>query len=249
MNKAEFKAMWDNMQRDGYFVNHPHYCQGDDLVMQPSDNEMDMALRQLDFSLAVLTMPFPYSVELEKSIKRTEPFWLCRMFDLPKSGLAIDLGCGYGRSVSWLRERYEQVIGFDISESIIEKAKENFKDIENVIFFVSDPDQFPSEIRANSADFIYAFTVFQHIHRDYTLSYIRKAAEKLKPGGLFVFNLLCGLNEGIDDGDYGVEWAIGYSKDQAREMLVGVGLTLEKMVQWSAEGAPASWLWISARRS
>lgn len=248
MDKSEFKAMWERMQKDGYFEQHAHYQEVDSSLVRHVDDEMDRTLASLDYSSDDLKLPFPYSVELERSIKRTEPIWLKKLFAIPASGLAIDVGCGYGRTIRWLCNSFDHVIGFDVSASAIEKARENFAMHDNVELLVSDADGFPPEIGPNSADFVYAFTVFQHIPREFTARYVRDAADRLKAGGLFVFNLISEINEELDTGDVGVEWAIGYSRDSARALVESSGLAVERVARWRADGAPASWIWVAARK-
>lgn len=248
MERSEFKAMWESMHKNGYFERHHHYHEVDPSAPDRINEEMDRALASLDYSSDDLNLPFPYSVELEKAVKRTEPVWLRKMFDIPGSGLAIDIGCGYGRSMRWLCASFERVIGFDVSASAIEKARKYLADCNNVDLFVSEPDQFPPGIGSNNADFIYAFTVFQHIPREYTARYVLNAADKLRPNGLLVFNLISGFNEGTDSGGFGVEWVIGYTRDGARALVERAGLSVERMTQWRAEGSQANWLWIAARK-
>ena len=93
---------------------------------------------------------------------------------------------------------------------------------------------------------MYAFTVFQHIPREYTTAYVQQARHNLRPGGLLVFNLLSDINEDLNTGAPGTEWAIGYSSAAASALVELAGLKLHKLVRWRAPGAPASWLWVAA---
>lgn len=248
MKTAEFKAMWDAMHVDGYFEKSNNYPDIANPLQPRSDEPMDRALRALDYSGPSLHFPVPFSPELERSVVHTEPHWLPRMFDIPSSGLAIDIGSGYGRSESWLKDRFDAVVGIDISEHIVERAKAAFKGITNVSFLASTGDGLPQQIADESATFVYAFTVFQHIPRAQTEGYLRDAFRKLKPGGLLVFNLITDAHELVDEGPHGVDWTIGYSRDSATKLIADAGFALEKAVRWSADGAPACWLWIAARK-
>lgn len=246
MNKTEFKAMWENMQADGYFSSHPHYEDYFGKPLTDQDKEMDEIILALDFKQSEIFIPIPYSEALERSAKRTEPLWLPRTFDLPQSGVALDLGCGFGRSVRWLSGQYQQVIGSDISAQVIGTAKELCKDLENVDFYVNEADSLPSEIKPNSIDMAYVFTVFQHIPREYTLELLKKVQLSLKTDGVVVFNLVSMINEDINTGISETEWAIGYSKEQAEELVAQAGLKLQKIVTWSGPETTASWLWVAA---
>lgn len=246
MNKSEFKAMWENMQTDGYFSTHPHY--EDYFGKEPSaeDRKLDEIIMALDFSKADIHIPVPYSEALERSAKRTEPLWLPQTFDLPQSGTALDVGCGFGRSVRWLSEQYQQVIGTDISAQVISTAREICNDLTNVSFFVNEADSLPPEVTASSIDMAYVFTVFQHIPREYSLGLLQQVKSALNDNGVVVFNLVSMINEEINEGVVETEWAIGYSREQAEALVKQAGLHLHKMVTWSGPESAANWLWIAA---
>lgn len=245
---AEFRAMWDNMQADGYFARSHNYPDFADPLHPPDDRPIDTVLRGLDYTAAQLHFPLPFSSELERAVVHTEASWLPQLAELPTRGLAVDIGCGYGRSVAWLKDRFDRVIGIDVSEHIVRQASATFRGCANTEFLLASGDALPDAIADGSADFIYAFTVFQHVPREHTAATLRSAARKLKPGARLVFNLVSGVNEQVNAGPYGIEWTIGYSQQQAIELIERCGLRLDKLVRWTADGAPASWLWLSASR-
>ena len=245
MKSDEFRRMWDEMQRDGYFTNHPHYT--DFLGHTPSkeDLELDNAVIALNFETQNVSMPVPYSDSLERSIKRTESLWLYKMFDLPRTGTALDIGCGFGRSVSWMADNYDKVIGTDISKHVIAAATKNFEHLDNIAFYVNGPDSLPADILPASVDVAYIFTVLQHIPREYTQNILCSVERVLKPGGRVVFNLLSNINEELNEGEQHTEWAIGYSEDQARNLLRDSGLREERLVYWGRPETAINWLWVS----
>lgn len=251
MDQTEFQQMWDKMQADGYFRLHPHYQdwhpdQADARERIPCQHaapELEESILAVDFRQPEIELP-AYSEALEGAMKQVESHWLPRMFDLPTAGTALDIGCGYGRSLEWLHQRFDQAIGVDISEYIIEVAKARFADIANTQFFPCGSDTLPEEIGENSVDWGYCFTVFQHIPREYTLNLLRDTHRVLKPGGRVVFNLVSGVNEGLNDGPNHYEWLIGYSPEQARALVAESGLRLGKWVTWKTPNVPSTWLWL-----
>ncbi|GJM13237.1 MAG: hypothetical protein DHS20C12_16400 [Pseudohongiella sp.] len=247
MKRDYFKSMWEKMQKEGYFQNHADYS--DHFGQEPSHDErvMDAKLLELDFLEDEIFMPFAYSQELERSVKRTESKWLYEMFQLPTSGVALDLGCGFGRTTSWMAERYEKVIASDISTVVIEEAKRNLKALHNIEFCVNDADSIPAEVGNNTLNLAYVFTVFQHIHRDFAASILKELAAALKPEGKVVFNLLSDINEQVDDGAENTEWIIGYSKKQAVALVENSGLKLDRLVRWYRPENEVSWLWVCAQ--
>lgn len=101
-------------------------------------------------------------------------------------GTALEIGCGLGRVCLALAERFDNVIGIDISPEMVKRGSE-LVDRDNVELRVGDgaslagvPDQ--------SIDLVLSFTVFQHIPRVSVIeSYIREAGRVLNPGGVMVF--------------------------------------------------------------
>jgi ubiquinone/menaquinone biosynthesis C-methylase UbiE len=112
---------------------------------------------------------------------------------LPKNleitGNILDVGCGVGRMSFEFAKIANHVIGLDVSNSMIEKAKEyaeKFK-ILNVSFHATDGLKYPM-VNDESVDFIYCVRVMQHVP---TLSIIKAnlsdCARVLKPGGWLIF--------------------------------------------------------------
>ena len=248
MKSDYFKSMWEKMQKEGYFRNHADYR--DHFGQQPSEEErvMDARLLELDFQQDEILMPYGYSQELERSVKRTESKWLYEMFDLPGSGVALDLGCGFGRTTSWMAQQYERVIASDISSVVIEEARKNLQNRKNIEFCVNEADSIPASIAKNSLDLAYIFTVFQHIHREFAAGILTQVTDALKPEGKVVFNLISDINEQVDDGVENTEWIIGYSKQQAIALVEKSGLRVERLVRWYRPENEVSWLWVCATK-
>jgi len=247
MDSKAFQAMWERMQVEGYFSEHAHYRFDHGQAPGAEEQALDARLRELDYSGEAVVFPVPYSEMLERSVKRLEPWWLPRMFDLPQDGAALDIGCGYGRSVNWLRRVYQRVVGVDISAAAIDRALHNLDGAGNVELLTCSGDKLPAALADASFEVAYAFTVFQHIPREYTASLLKDAHRVLKPGGKIAFNLLSGINEQANEGDLDTEWAIGYSEQAASELLSSTGYALEKQVHWSGPGSDVAWLWLLAR--
>jgi SAM-dependent methyltransferase len=197
---------------------------------------------RLDFTAREVVCP-GYSEEFERAIKRNEYYWLPRMFDLPRRGTVLDFGCGFGRSLEWLRFLFERCIGVDISETAVHMAAERFAGIEGIEFMVGPGDGLPRQIADTSVDLVYAFSVLEHIPRPFALANLRAFARVLRPGGCAIFNLLSGINEDADNGTPGTEWRIGYSAMAAAEMIGDAGLRVINRVRWSLADSPACWLW------
>ena len=99
----------------------------------------------------------------------------------PSRGL--DFGCGVGRLIVPLARRCEQVVGVDISPSMLRRAGELCREhgVDNVSWAVSD-----DELREVSGQFdlIHSFIVFQHMHPKRGTAIFRKLLSHLAPGGV-----------------------------------------------------------------
>jgi SAM-dependent methyltransferase len=101
-------------------------------------------------------------------------------------GLAVEIGCGLGRICLALTERFEQVVGYDISTQMLAQAEPLVAGAP-VDLRLTDGASLPG-MADRSADLVLTFTVFQHIPDvDVIRSYIREAGRVLAPGGVFAF--------------------------------------------------------------
>ncbi|GAB4357282.1 MAG: hypothetical protein OHK0021_01610 [Bryobacter sp.] len=102
----------------------------------------------------------------------------------PRARRALEIGCGPGRLLRPMSERFGEVHGVDVSDAMISLAQKRLWDLPHAHAHVgsgADLRQFADD----SFDFIYSYAVFQHIpERDVVMSYWDEAARVLKPGGL-----------------------------------------------------------------
>lgn len=104
----------------------------------------------------------------------------------PVAGTAVEIGCGLGRMCRALARRFDRVIGVDISDEMIVRARELVTE-SNVEFLVSDGSSL-EVVEEGSADLVFTFTVFQHIPDPAVVErYIEEIGRVLKPGGLAIF--------------------------------------------------------------
>jgi SAM-dependent methyltransferase len=100
--------------------------------------------------------------------------------------LAVEIGCGLGRICLALSERFETVIGYDISQEMLQQAKELVGDAA-VELRHTDGADLPG-LADRSADLVVTFTVFQHIPDiEVITAYISEAGRVLADGGVFAF--------------------------------------------------------------
>jgi SAM-dependent methyltransferase len=108
---------------------------------------------------------------------------------LPRTGRALDFGCGLGRLTRALASRFDEVVGVDASRTMIDDATRHNADLDNCRFVLnerSDLSPLPSE----SFDFVLSFITLQHVSsRAAIRAYIREFARVTAPGGIIVFQL------------------------------------------------------------
>ncbi|MBW4473318.1 MAG: class I SAM-dependent methyltransferase [Stenomitos rutilans HA7619-LM2] len=96
---------------------------------------------------------------------------------------ALDFGCGTGRIVIPLAKIAEQVVGLDVSDSMLGEASQNCEEysMNNIILIKSD-DSLSS--LSGKFDFIHSFLVFQHIAPSRGKHILINLLKHLEDGGI-----------------------------------------------------------------
>ena len=121
----------------------------------------------------------------------------CASLNRPEErNVALDFGCGVGRLTRALSTRYANVIGVDISSSMIGRAKELHADLPNVRFVENvQPDlRFVDDA---SIDFIYSVITLHHMPAALQRNYIAEFMRVLSPRGLATFQIASGYDSDL----------------------------------------------------
>lgn len=112
-----------------------------------------------------------------------------RRFGPIRRASALDFGCGVGRLLIPLSQRFSAVTGVDVSKSMLEEAAKNIrnKKIENVELLESD-DQL-SKLGTTKFDFVHTFIVLQHIVPERGYEIVENLLQHLAPGGAFFIHV------------------------------------------------------------
>lgn len=103
-----------------------------------------------------------------------------------RGALAVEIGSGLGRVCLALADRFDRVVGVDVSPEMVRRARE-LVTADNVEFVLGDGSSLEG-ISDESADLVLSFTVFQHIPDVSVIEgYIVDGARILRPGGSLVF--------------------------------------------------------------
>jgi SAM-dependent methyltransferase len=100
-----------------------------------------------------------------------------------RKNVALDYGCGVGRLTRPLSERFQQVIGVDISSSMLDEARRNLADRQHVTFELAGAQS------NRSVDFVLSKIVFQHIPPREATRILGQLAGRLTPGGVGILDL------------------------------------------------------------
>lgn len=103
------------------------------------------------------------------------------------SGLAVDVGCGVGRLAAALADRFDRVVGVDVTPAMLEQARTRVTRPE-VTFVRADVarDAVPG---GHDADLVVSERVVQHLGPDEVGPHLRALVGLLRPGGVAVIQV------------------------------------------------------------
>jgi SAM-dependent methyltransferase len=132
-----------------------------------------------------------------------------------RSNSIIELGFGGGYLLSFLRERNRRVIGYEISEPLVEKAVKNGYDAYTIDQFTTDRHQ------PIAVDAIIALDVFEHMNDETILTIMQAVRKSLKPDGKLVIRTPnaaspLGIHYQFSDWTHVTMWSPPYADHCAR---------------------------------
>jgi SAM-dependent methyltransferase len=162
------------------------------------------------------------------------------LFYLPQKR-ALDFGCGAGRLTQALAEIFEEVVGLDISPTMIDQAQKLNLHGSACRFMLNDRDDlrlFPD----GHFDFVYSSITLQHIDPVYSRKYIRELLRVLAPGGNLVFQIPERPVRPLDRFFYRVDRRRWYARERrkAGDIIMEMhGLARPEVARLVAEGGGA----------
>lgn len=186
--------------------------------------------------------PFEFNQEVadvfDDMLVRSIPFYeevhriILDMVDklVPENGLVYDLGCSTGTTIELIdksnQDKELSFIGIDLSEPMVEKARQKLTGMNNVELLASDLTKYEFE----SADFVIMNYTLQFIDKFERAKLLSKICRALKPGGILFMaeKINCeheSLHEIFTDLYYDFKRRNGYSEleiSQKREALENV---------------------------
>lgn len=97
----------------------------------------------------------------------------------------VVIGCGYGRETEYISPRVKHVYGIDVSEPLLESARQNLeaKGVRNFTPVLAS--EYASKIPPG-VDLVFSIVVMQHLTRDLVVDYFCRLGALLAPGGQMV---------------------------------------------------------------
>ena len=101
----------------------------------------------------------------------------------------LEIGCGVGRILIPMSEKFQESVGVDISQEMVNIGKQKISDTTNCKILLNNGMDL-SDLISNYFDFCYSFIVFQHIpEKQIVKNYIKEVARVLKPNSFFYFQV------------------------------------------------------------
>ncbi len=153
---------------------------------------------------------------------------------------ALEIGCGVGRLMLPLSQRFREIHGVDVSDEMIGLARERLTETSNAHVQVNDGVGL-GDFADESFDFVYSYAVFQHVpKREVVFGYLVETRRVLKVGGL----ARCQVN-GLPATDEPCDtWAgVHISEEEIRSFALDQDFQLLAL-----EGAGTQYMWITMRK-
>lgn len=106
----------------------------------------------------------------------------------PAAKSLLDIGCGTGKHAALLRTHGLEVCGVDLSDTMLEKARQNHPDIP---FHAGDARQVRLGRTFDVVTSLFHVASYQTANQDFE-AYLATAKTHLNPGGLFIFDFWYG---------------------------------------------------------
>ncbi|MDI6778315.1 MAG: methyltransferase domain-containing protein [Patescibacteria group bacterium] len=98
----------------------------------------------------------------------------------------LDFGCGNGRLAGFLKNNYQEYVGVDISQRLIDIAKQKYSS-EKTKFIKADANFNKLPFKDDYFDVIFSIAVFHHFpSKEYALRITKELYRVLKPGGKII---------------------------------------------------------------
>ena len=117
-------------------------------------------------------------------------------YNVGENDTVVEIGCGVGRLINAAAQKFKHVIGVDVSDAAIKKAKELLAANKDINLFVgSGVDLNPLETK--SIDLVYSFAAITSVPTDVIAHYIVESNRVLKDGGRLHLQMYLGTEQQV----------------------------------------------------
>lgn len=113
-----------------------------------------------------------------------------RHFGPMQRGTGLDFGCGVGRLLRAMSDKFQSSWGVDIAPEMLEMAKDNCADAPGEIHVYQTVNAVAQT--GTKFDFVHSYIVLQHIRPGQGIPIITQLVSLLKPGGCFALHFTIG---------------------------------------------------------
>lgn len=106
--------------------------------------------------------------------------------ELVRHKTVLDAACGEGYGSNILAGTAEKVIGLDISDEAVERAKIKYRDTANLSFVIGSIAKLPLE--DNSVDIIVSFETIEHVSEELQVGFLQEIERVLRKDGILVMS-------------------------------------------------------------
>lgn len=115
--------------------------------------------------------------------------WVREVSPIRHHGRALDFGCGMGRLTQAIAANFEETIGVDISQKMVELAAQHNRHGEARCRYVANQQPNLRLFDDATFDFVHSNITLQHIDPKISRGYLAEFCRILKPGGTLCFQL------------------------------------------------------------
>ena len=153
----------------------------------------------------------------------------------------LEIGCGDGREAAEIAEITDNYLGVDISEGMIDLARERFP---GMIFKVADLEGYRFE---ELVDAVFSFATFLHLPKEEFAQALEVVHKGLNAGGVLYLTLKArdSYQEEIKEDDFGKRMFYYYTHDDVTELM---GDMFEELYYDDQQIGSTDWMSILVRK-
>lgn len=146
----------------------------------------------------------------------------------------LEIGCGIGRITEFLAQNFAEVFAVDISEEMIKKGRERFKNADNINFIANNGKNYP--IKNESIDFVFSYIVFQHMpNKKVVEENFKEIKRVLKENGIAKIQV-----RGLPTSKLNWFYGPSFTRKELEKMVNKFGLKIQKT---AGENQRYFWMW------